>query len=173
MDELGGAGLASDFELGVVHVNRDDTCTVKCRRGDCAESYAAAADDGDGVVLGNASAGCDVEPDCQRLNKAELFEGEVCAVEFFSRNRNSFSEGAVALYSQRLIGGAGVGPAAEATGALTARSVGRQRYCCSFAQFVRYSAASLEDGCGYFVPKNTWKGDQRILAAEGVQVRSA
>src|SRR5438270_611380 len=113
VDELGGACLASGFELCVIHVDRYDASTMKCRCSDGAESYAAAAEDGDGVAVGNASASCGVEPDCQGLHEAELFEREVCAIEFFGGNRDAFGEGPVALYAQRLIGGAGVGPAAE------------------------------------------------------------
>ncbi len=62
MDELSGTCLSSDFELSVVHVNCDDTSTVKCGRRDCTKPYAAAAEDRDGIVFGNASACCGVEP---------------------------------------------------------------------------------------------------------------
>ena len=129
MDELCGARLASDFEFCVIHVDRDDSGTVKCGCRDGAEPDAAAAEDRDGVVFANASAICGVEPDGQRLDEAELFEGEWCSVELFTWNRDSFGEGAVALYAECLIGAAGVGPAAEATGALTTGGVGGQRYC--------------------------------------------
>src|SRR5882724_364991 len=113
MDELGGARFASDFELCVVHVDRDDAGAVKCRCGDGTEPYAAAAEDRDGVVSGDASASCGVVADGQGLHEAELFEGEVCAVEFFSGNCDTFGEGSVPLYAQSLIGRAGIEPAAE------------------------------------------------------------
>ena len=146
---------------------------MKCGCRDGAEPDAAAAEDRDGVVFANASAICGVEPDGQRLDEAELFEGEWCSVELFTWNSDAFSEGSVTLYAQCLIGRAGVLAAPQATGAMSAGSVRGQRYCCSFAQIVRKSVAGIEDRCGNFVPEDAREGDQRIFPAEGVKVRSA
>ena len=63
MNEFAGTRLASDFKLCIVHVNGDDTSTVKCGCGDCAEAYAATAKDRDGLVFGNAPASRGVETD--------------------------------------------------------------------------------------------------------------
>ncbi len=127
VDQVFGAGFASDLELGIVHVDRDCIGAAKGRGCNGTEADAAAAEDRDGVFGGDAAAGDGVEAYGERFYEAELFDGEVGGVELFARYADVLRHGAVALYAHRLIPLAGVDAAAKTCSA-RCRSLCRARW---------------------------------------------
>jgi hypothetical protein len=64
-----------------------------------------------------------VKSDGKRFNQAQLFQGQLSGIQFFSRQHNEFGEGAISLYAKGLIELARI-PTATPTGrALTATGV--------------------------------------------------
>ena len=64
MDEGTGSGLAGDLKLRMVHINCNNTSAPKRSCRDCAEAYAAAAEDCNVVLCSNTSACHRVVADC-------------------------------------------------------------------------------------------------------------
>src|SRR4029079_1783013 len=147
-------------------------CAPEVARGNDSEADATSPKDGHDIVLCHAATGGRVEADGQRFHHAERLQAELRWIELLLGHYDELGHGTITLDSEGLVELAGVRTAAAAGGALAAARIWRHRDVHAGSQFW-VAVAALDDGCGNLVAGNARKRNERVLAAERVEIAAA
>lgn len=102
-----------------------------------------------------------MKSDGKRFHQAQLFQGQLSGIQFFSRQHNEFGEGAIPLYTESLVELASVRTSAQTGRALAAVRIWGHRYVrprrqCVFTSWVFHHRSR------YFMAQNAGIRDEWI-----------
>ena len=144
------AGHARQIEFFVIHINTDRSRTP----GTCGcydtKSHSATTPNRNRVVCGYTSTCDGMKSDGKRFHQAQLFQGQLSGIQFFSRQHNEFGKGAIPLHTESLVELASVPTATPARRALAATGIWGDRYVRASRQYGLASEV-LNDGRRYFM----------------------